>query len=95
MQNVLQLEETKTIWSPYMSFTNALGPFHTILDEFTVGRVIQNSTPTSKGLDQHLEGQVYNGYDSSIIFTKEYFFDFDCNFDLRSYPFDTQVINNN
>jgi hypothetical protein len=80
------------LWSPELSFTNALGPFQTLVDETTAGRVIRQGVGIPKGLDVESEATIYEGSENSVIYTREYFFDFDCPFDLQSYPFDTQVL---
>ena len=79
------------MWMPVLSFSNALGPFQTKLDEQTFGtiRAVGNSSLVSKLEDG--EGQMYAGEDQIIIIDKEYFLDFGCEFDLITYPFDTQV----
>jgi hypothetical protein len=93
MHNVLQQDEKLKLWSPELSFTNALGPYQTLVDDTTAGRVVRQWEGVPNALDADLEAIVYKGSENSIIFTREYFFDFDCPFDLKSYPFDTQVLN--
>ena len=84
-------KDLNAMWMPVLSFSNALGPFQTKLDEQTFGTInaIGNSTLKSKIEDG--EGQMYAGEDQIIIIDKEYFLDFGCEFDLITYPFDTQV----
>ena len=79
------------MWMPVLSFSNALGPFQTKLDEQTFGtiRAIGNSSLKSKLMV--FEGQMYAGEDQIIIIDKEYYLEFGCEFDLLTYPFDTQV----
>ena len=91
MSNVINEEDLENLWMPVLSFSNALGPFQTKLDEQTFGTVkaIGNSTLKPKIVDT--EGQMYSGADQIIIIDKEYFLEFGCEYDLLSYPFDTQV----
>ena len=91
MSNVINEEDLKNLWMPVLSFSNALGPFQTKLDEQTFGTImaIGNSTLKSKLVDT--EGQMYSGADQIIIIDKEYFLEFGCEYDLMSYPFDFQV----
>ena len=91
MSNVINEEDLKTLWMPVLSFSNALGPYQTKLDEQTFATImaVGNSTLKSKLADT--EGQMYSGGDQIIIIDKEYFLEFGCEYDLLSYPFDTQV----
>ena len=91
MSNVINEEDLKTLWMPVLSFSNALGPYQTKLDEQTFATImaVGNSTLKPKVVDT--EGQMYSGGDQIIIIDKEYFLEFGCEYDLLSYPFDTQV----
>jgi hypothetical protein len=91
MQNTMSQAEQKGVWSPDLRFSNALGPFQTIVDKITSGRVIRGSEPVRTTRIDPLEGEIFNSTLNSMLFTREYYYDFGCNFDLRSYPFDSQV----
>jgi hypothetical protein len=91
MQNTLNQDEKLSVWSPDVGFSNALGPFQTAVDEHTTGRLIKGSNYDTESYSSPLETALYDGSQNSILFTREYYFDFGCDFDLRSYPFDTQV----
>jgi hypothetical protein len=92
MQNTLSQDEKLGVWSPDVGFSNALGPFQTELlmrfqlaDLYKALTIIKKVTPAL-----WKQPYTYKGSQNSILFTREYYFDFGCNFDLRSYPFDTQ-----
>ena len=91
MLNIINLKVLQEMWVPVLSFSNALGPFRTQTDEGARGTVeaIGNSTYRSR-LDI-IEGQKFDGSDQIISIQKEYFMEFRCDFDLLTYPFDTQV----
>ena len=38
-----------------------------------------------------VEADVYKGVDSPMVMTREYFIEFNCDYDLMMYPFDTQI----
>ena len=38
-----------------------------------------------------MEAMLFSGENNSIILTREYFLDYACQFNLRNYPFDTQM----
>jgi hypothetical protein len=54
--NVLNSDVKAKIWSPDLSFTNALGPFQTEVDDFTTGKIIRNGQREIKSLDKSMEG---------------------------------------
>ena len=91
MSNVISDEDLKALWMPVLSFSNALGPYQTKLDEQTFGTIKAYGNSTLKSKLTETEGQMYTGADQVIIIDKEYFLEFGCEYDLLSYPFDTQV----
>ena len=91
MSNVINENDLKALWMPVLSFSNALGPYQTKLDEQTFGTIMANGNSTLKSKLMHTEGLEYSGADQVIIIDKEYFLEFGCEYDLLSYPFDTQV----
>ena len=91
MSNVINEEDLKRLWMPVLSFSNALGPFQTKLDEQTFGTIMATGNSTLKSKLVDTEGKMYSGADQIIILDKEYFLEFGCKYNLLSYPFDTQV----
>ena len=91
MSNVINEEDLKRLWMPVLSFSNALGPFQTKLDEQTFGTIMATGNSTLKSKLVDTEGKMYSGADQIIILDKEYFLEFGCEYNLLSYPFDTQV----
>ena len=60
---------------PVLSFSNALGPFQTRLDEQTFGTIMATGNSTLKSKLVDTEGKMYSGADQIIILDKEYFLD--------------------
>ena len=54
-------------------------------------RILKNGEPLADNTQNAVEALIYEGADSRIIMTREYFVKFNCDFDLLMYPFDTQV----
>ena len=63
------------------------------MDELTLTRILKNGEPLADSTQNAVEALIYEGVDSRIIMTREYFVKFNCDFDLLMYPFDTQVCN--
>ena len=91
MLNVVNLDVLKEMWVPVISFANALGPFQTKIDEQARATVQAIGNPTIRNRDDLVEGREFDGVDQIISVEKEYFLEFRCEFDLLTYPFDTQV----
>ena len=58
---------------------------------FSSIRILKNGEPLADNTQNAVEALIYEGVDSRIIMTREYFVKFNCDFDLLMYPFDTQV----
>ena len=91
MLNIVNLDVLKEMWVPVISFANALGPFQTKVDEQARATVQAMGNSTIRNRDDLIEGQEFDGFDQIITIEKEYFLEFRCEFDLLTYPFDTQV----
>ena len=78
---------------PALSFPNARQAEGTLVDELTFTRILKNGEPLADSTQNAVEALIYEGIDSRIIMTREYFVKFNCDFDLLMYPFDTQVCN--
>ena len=78
---------------PALSFPNARQAEGTLVDELTLTRILKNGEPLADSTQNAVEALIYEGIDSRIIMTREYFVKFNCDFDLLMYPFDTQVCN--
>jgi hypothetical protein len=108
--NSLNMWDRAAIWSPHLSFVNALGPYQTEIDELTSGELVRETGPLPEDYSTSIEGKnaplrllylftdqslslamLFSGKNNSIVFTREYYQDYACQFDLHLYPFDTQV----
>jgi len=89
--NGVQTEALVRLWAPQLAFTNALGPFQTVVDELSVATIVLESNPWHDDISQSLEYYGFSAYENSLNLQREYYQEFACEFDLVYYPFDTQV----
>ena len=92
MMNGLSLQFTgHNLWTPKLTFANALGNFQTVTDEHAELFVekIGPADPNSHKFAN--EAYSYSGKNGRIILKRKYYTDFSCIFELRYYPFDTQI----
>ena len=89
--NTLSNTVQSQIWVPALSFPNARQAEGTLVDDLTLTRILKNGEPRPDDTRNAVEALIYEGVDSRIIMTREYFVKFNCDFDLLMYPFDTQV----
>ncbi|XP_059081996.1 gamma-aminobutyric acid receptor subunit beta-2-like [Tigriopus californicus] len=54
-------------------------------------RLLMEDEPLLEDMTQSIEALLFSGETNSIIMTREYYQDYSCQFDLRYYPFDSQV----
>eukprot|EP00095_Tigriopus_kingsejongensis_P009466 maker-scaffold1140_size60066-snap-gene-0.4 protein:Tk09466 transcript:maker-scaffold1140_size60066-snap-gene-0.4-mRNA-1 annotation:"cys loop ligand gated ion channel subunit" len=89
--NSLSMEDMARIWTPNMIFVNALGPYRTVVDEQTTTLIIVEDDPLLEDMTQPIEAMLFAGANNSIYMTREYYQDNSCDFNLRFYPFDSQM----
>jgi len=89
--NGVQTEALVRLWAPQLAFTNALGPFQTVVDELSVATIVLENNPWHDDISQSLEYYGFSAYENSLNLQREYYQEFACEFDLLYYPFDTQV----
>jgi hypothetical protein len=92
-KNIIGTEEQQKIWIPNLIFDNSVEDIEVSNDPFS--SLIVNYTGTSKAiLNNNLhEDKLYDGADSSIIYSREYKMKLLCEFEQQSYPFDSQFCN--
>ena len=60
--NSLSDEDLMQVWSPKLSFVNALGPYQTMVDKFTSGHLVrQDKFPLAEDYTMATEG-IYSGF---------------------------------
>ena len=93
-QNTLENEDISKIWIPKLIYRNNRDNAHTrsSLAESSVF-IRRDGDFTRTGLEIIEETEVFQGKENSIEMTQSYTKDFQCNYQLQYFPFDTQVIN--
>jgi len=89
--NTLSVSLQNQIWVPSLSFPNARQAEGTVVDSGCAAVVLKLGTPLADDISRSTEARIYKGEESPIIMKREYLITFNCDFDLRMYPFDTQV----
>ena len=88
--NKIELDDIDRMWKPSVDFKNAVEPKTTEVDSKTSMFIHKEHGPRAGSLRRSIEADVFEGGWASLIMRKEYFIMFECEFELRSYPFDTQ-----
>lgn len=89
--NSLSESLQKQIWTPALSFPNARQAEGTVVDHNSATIVKKLGYPMADDVSHAIEARIYKGLDSPLIMKREYLVTFNCDFDLRMYPFDTQI----
>ena len=89
--NILKEQEQKELWIPEIIFSNNDEEERMVLDDkslLIVNRIQKEGVPsTHRDLDA---AEIFLGELNPILYRRTYSTKFDCNFNLESYPFDTQ-----
>ncbi|KAK8744856.1 hypothetical protein OTU49_000653 [Cherax quadricarinatus] len=89
--NRLPYETMKRVWVPVVDFTNTKG-IHITQTDHQATMVVNMQGNASLGDDtQPEELEVYSGLENPISVRRKYSITFQCQFDLKMYPFDEQV----
>ena len=88
--NKIEIDDRDRMWKPSVDFKNAVEPKTTEVDSKTSMFIHKEHDPRAGSLRRDIEADVFEGGWASLIMRKEYFIKFECEFELRSYPFDTQ-----
>jgi len=89
--NKLPMGTMQRIWTPQLSFPNALQAEGSIVDAGTNMVIIKEGTRMPDDLSVAREAKIYRGEECPISMKKEYFITFSCDFDLTMYPFDSNI----
>jgi len=89
--NTLGKSVQQKVWAPALSFPNARQAEGTVVDSGTQTRVLKRGDPLPDDIKLAVEADIYKGVDSPMVMTREYFIEFNCDYDLLMYPFDTQI----
>ena len=88
--NVLANEERSEIWIPNIIFGNNDENQRFVLDEKVSLVVRREENGTANDYTDLDAAETFLGSENPLIYTRTYSTKFECNFDLRRYPFDAQ-----
>ena len=93
--NSLTDEDIKTIWLPLIVYDNTDQKEVTRLGEnwewVTRVSVVKEGNFTRSGINEIDEAEIFEGGENKLTMTQAYTWEFQCNYKLQKYPFDTQV----
>ena len=88
--NVLTWDERKDPWMPKVIFNNHKDRKRLLLDGNTSLLVRKEGNGTYNGARSLEPAEVYSGEENPLVYERSYSLDLECDFDLHSYPFDSQ-----
>ncbi|XP_037783103.1 uncharacterized protein LOC119579386 [Penaeus monodon] len=88
--NRVPYETMQNIWTPVIDFTNTKGNHITMTDEEATMVVNMLGRPSLGDNRQPEEVEVYSGPENPLTVRRKYSITFQCQFDLKMYPFDQQ-----
>ena len=90
--NTLTTRERGDIWVPKLVFSNTESKENTKNDDksFTVAK--RSSSYTYSETDIHENILIFSGSENPLVMSRSYDVEWICDFDMRWYPFDTQVL---
>ncbi|XP_069972834.1 uncharacterized protein [Penaeus vannamei] len=89
--NALRLDHLNRLWIPEVSFANAKGNAHTLIDGETDGSILRWGEPRSGDSTYSREVYFFTGAENPIQLKRKYSATYSCSLNLALYPFDTQV----
>ena len=93
--NALTDEDIKAIWLPLIVYDNTDQKETTRLGEnwewVTRVTVTREGNFSSTNLEDIDEAEIFEGAENSLTMTQTYTWEFQCQYKLQHYPFDTQV----
>ena len=79
------------IWRPPLSLTNSLGLLSLLDNKYLNVQIIKQSQGQFRNENDLNEGILYDGKDNDLLMSAKFEEDFSCSYDLKYYPFDSQL----
>ena len=95
--NSLVDDDIKTLWLPLILYDNTNQKEVTRLGEYGNGEWMTLVTVTREGdfnrseVDKVDEAEIFEGAENTLTMNQTYTWEFQCQYELQYYPFDTQV----
>ena len=88
--NILAREERDSIWFPKIIFGNTDAVEWMVMDDKATLIVRKEGSGTPSSLKNEIKSEIFKGEENPFFYSRTYSIKFECDFQLQSYPFDTQ-----
>ena len=89
--NAMRPNEYEQIWFPDFIFRNTKKKVKSLIDDNAALKVVRKGIGTLSGLDETENKYVFYGHENYIQYERFYSQDFECEYHLNWYPFDSQI----
>ena len=89
--NIPSQDVLDKLWYPSVIFTNTPNNYQTMMDSKSRLLVKKEGNFTLSSVHEVEETAYYKGSENTIEYSRDFFQEFKCNFELQDYPFDTQI----
>jgi hypothetical protein len=90
-RNIVDDEKRQDIWIPKLRFGNSHTDVTIENDEFASVTISLEGNPILNSMSNLKENQLYKGSENPFVYERVYDLQLYCEFQLASYPFDTQT----
>ena len=89
--NIIDKETQSEMWIPPLIFSNTDNDEMLVNDRKATMDIIREGNFEHVPVEELHEGKIFKGSENIVRYSREYHFDFQCNYNLLYYPFDTQT----
>ena len=88
--NILAREERDNVWFPDIIFENTDSDERMVMDGKATLIVRREGSGTPSSVKNEIKSEIFKGEENPFFYSRTYSMEFDCDFQLQSYPFDSQ-----
>jgi hypothetical protein len=90
-KNIIGKERKDEMWIPYFTFDNSVKEAYIKNDQLSSLTIMKRGFG-SKKLNLYMQEDFwYNGAENSLVYSRNFKMDFECEFEQLYFPFDTQI----
>ena len=89
--STLDEHDLDSVWKPPLSLSNSFGLLRLLDNSYLNVHIIKQSQGQFRNEKDLNEGILYDGNDNDLLMTAKFEEDFSCSYDLKYYPFDSQI----
>jgi hypothetical protein len=90
-KNIIGKERKDEMWIPYFTFDNSVKEAYIKNDQLSSLTIMKRGLGSQKLNSYMQEDFWYNGAENSLVYSRNYKMDFECEFEQLYFPFDTQT----